>query len=153
MPSSSRLLWGGRLIAREARQFGIKAPLLGGDGWVGESLLKVAGNALDGCFSQPLLAGRSLAGHPEFCEDLPGQYGKKPDAMAALGYDSAKSWPTRSPRGHHGRPEAPRRHCGTKDFKGVTGDITLDADRNATKAAVILTIANGASNSVQRVAP
>jgi len=38
------------LIARQARQFGIKAPLLGGDGWVGESLLKVAGHALDGSY-------------------------------------------------------------------------------------------------------
>ena len=38
------------LIAKQARLLGIKAPLLGGDGWVGDSLLKVAGNALDGSF-------------------------------------------------------------------------------------------------------
>ena len=38
------------LIARQAKQLGIKAPLLGGDGWVGDSLLKVAGTALDGSF-------------------------------------------------------------------------------------------------------
>ncbi len=31
------------LIARQARQLGIKAPMLGGDGWVGDSLLKGRG--------------------------------------------------------------------------------------------------------------
>ena len=36
--------------ASRRKQLGIKAPLLGGDGWVGDSLLKVAGNALDGSF-------------------------------------------------------------------------------------------------------
>src|SRR5687768_3543322 len=38
------------LIARQAKLLGIKVPLLGGDGWVGDSLLKVAGNTLDGSF-------------------------------------------------------------------------------------------------------
>ncbi len=38
------------LIAKQARLLGIKVPLLGGDGWVGDSLLKVAGNVLDGSF-------------------------------------------------------------------------------------------------------
>ena len=33
-----------------ASLLGIKVPLLGGDGWVGDSLLKVAGKALDGSF-------------------------------------------------------------------------------------------------------
>jgi len=38
------------LIGKQARLLGIKVPLLGGDGWVGDSLLKVAGNSLDGSF-------------------------------------------------------------------------------------------------------
>jgi branched-chain amino acid transport system substrate-binding protein len=38
------------LIGKQARLLGIKVPMLGGDGWVGDSLLKVAGNSLDGSF-------------------------------------------------------------------------------------------------------
>jgi branched-chain amino acid transport system substrate-binding protein len=143
------------LIAREARQFGIKAPLLGGDGWVGESLLKVAGNALDGCFfSNHYSQDDPSPVIQNFVKTYQAKYGEKPDAMAALGYDSAKILADSITRA--GTTDGPKLRdaiAGTKDFKGVTGDITLDADRNATKAAVILTIANGGFQFVQRVAP
>jgi len=143
------------LIARQARQFGIKVPLLGGDGWVGESLLKVAGNALDGCFfSNHYSQDDPSPVIQDFVKTYQAKYGEKPDAMAALGYDSAKILVDSITRA--GTTDGPKLRdaiAGTKDFKGVTGDITLDADRNATKAAVILTIANGGFQFVERVAP
>ena len=143
------------LIARQARQFGIKAPLLGGDGWVGESLLKVAGNALDGSFfSNHYSQDDPSPVIQNFVKTYQSKYGGKPDAMAALGYDSAKI--LADAIGRAGTTDEPKLRdtiAATKDFKGVTGDITLDARRNATKAAVILTIANGGFKFVQRVAP
>jgi branched-chain amino acid transport system substrate-binding protein len=36
------------LIAKQARQFGIKATLVGGDGWDGSSLIPVGGKAIEG---------------------------------------------------------------------------------------------------------
>jgi len=143
------------LIAREARQFGIKAPLLGGDGWVGESLLKVAGHALDGCFfSNHYSQDDPSPVIQNFSKTYEAKYGSKPDAMAALGYDSAKILADAIQRaGTTDEPKLRDAIAATKDFKGVTGDITLDADRNASKAAVILTIANGGFQFVQRVAP
>ena len=143
------------LIARQARSFGIKAPLLGGDGWVGESLLKVAGPALDGCFfSNHYSQDDPSPVIQNFVKTYAAKYGEKPDAMAALGYDSAKILADAITRA--GTTDGPKLRdaiAATKDFKGVTGDITLYADRNATKAAVILTIANGGFQFVQRVAP
>jgi branched-chain amino acid transport system substrate-binding protein len=143
------------LIAREARQLGIKAPLLGGDGWVGESLLKVAGHALDGSFfSNHYSQDDPSPVIQNFVKTYEAKYGDKPDAMAALGYDSAKILADAITRaGTTAEPQLRDAIASTKDFKGVTGDITLDADRNATKAAVILTIANGGFQFVQRVAP
>jgi branched-chain amino acid transport system substrate-binding protein len=143
------------LIARQARQFGIKAPLLGGDGWVGESLLKVAGHALDGSFfSNHYSQDDPSPVIQNFVKTYEAKYGQKPDAMAALGYDSAKILADAMTRaGTTDEPQLRDAIAATKDFKGVTGDITLDADRNATKAAVILTIANGGFQFVQRVAP
>ena len=41
----------------------------------------------------------------------------------------------------------------TKDFDGVTGRITLDANRDANKPAVVLTIKNGKYSYVTTVAP
>jgi branched-chain amino acid transport system substrate-binding protein len=143
------------LIARQSRETGIKVPLLGGDGWVGESLLKIAGHALDGCFfSNHYSQDDPSPVIQNFVKTYQAKYGEKPDAMAALGYDSAKILADSITRaGTTDEPQLRDAIASTKDFKGVTGDITLDADRNATKAAVILTIANGGFQFVQRVAP
>jgi len=143
------------LIARQARESGITVPLLGGDGWVGESLLKVAGNALDGCFfSNHYSQDDPSPVIQNFVKTYQDKYGEKPDAMAALGYDSAKILADAITRaGTTDEPKLRDAIAATKDFKGVTGDITLDDQRNATKAAVILTIANGGFQFVQRVAP
>jgi branched-chain amino acid transport system substrate-binding protein len=40
-----------------------------------------------------------------------------------------------------------------KNFPGVTGNITMDANRNASKPAVILEIKNGQFQYVQTVQP
>ncbi len=143
------------LIARQARELGIKGPLLGGDGWVGESLLKVAGNALDGSFfSNHYSQDDPSPIIQNFVKAYQAKYGEKPDAMAALGYDSAKLLADAISRaGTADEPKLRNALAETHDFKGVTGDITLDADRNATKAAVILTIGNGGFQFVQRVEP
>ena len=39
------------------------------------------------------------------------------------------------------------------DFPGVTGKLTLDANRDATKSAVILTVKDGKFKYVETVAP
>jgi len=143
------------LIAKQARLLGIKAPLLGGDGWVGDSLLKVAGNALDGSFfsnhyseedKSPVIQG--------FVKKYKAKYGVVPDAMAALGYDSANVLFDAIKRAGTTDSEKLRNAiAATKDFQAVTGSITLDDHRNATKPAVILTIADGGFKFVETVAP
>ena len=59
--------------------------------------------------------------------------------MAALGYDSAMVLADAIKRA--GTTEGPKLRdalAATKDFDGVTGKTTLDANRNATKSAVII---------------
>jgi branched-chain amino acid transport system substrate-binding protein len=41
----------------------------------------------------------------------------------------------------------------TKNFPGVTGTISIDADRNASKPAVIIEIKNGQYSYVQNISP
>src|SRR5581483_3559260 len=143
------------LIARQARQLGIKVPLLGGDGWVGESLLKVAGNALDGSFFSNHYSEEDPSPViQDFVKKYQAKYGEKPDAMAALGYDSANILADAIKRA--GTTDSAKLRdaiAATKEFKAVTGNITLDAQRNATKSAVIMTIASGGFKYVQTVAP
>ncbi|MBE2203186.1 MAG: ABC transporter substrate-binding protein [Chthoniobacterales bacterium] len=143
------------LIAKQARLLGIKVPLLGGDGWVGDSLLKVAGKSLDGCFfSAHFSASDKSERVQNFVAKYQAKYGVPPDDMSALGYDSAMILADAIRRA--GTTEAaPLRDAiaATKDFSGVTGLITLDEKRNASKPAVILTIENGGFHFVETVTP
>ena len=144
------------LIGKQARLLGIKVPLLGGDGWVGDSLLKVGGNSLDGSFfSCHFSADDQSPAVQDFVKKYKAKYsGETPDDMAALGYDSAMILADAIKRA--GTTEGDKLKdaiAATKDYKGGTGVITLDAQRNASKPAVILTIANGGYKYVESVAP
>lgn len=143
------------LIAKQARQLGIKAPLLGGDGWVGESLLTVAGNSLDGCFfSKHFSEADKSEAVQQFVKRFQDKYGSTPDDMAALGFDSAMILADAIKRAGTTEPSKLRDAiAATKDYQGITGKITIDANRNASKSAVIMTIQNGKFEYVETVAP
>ncbi|MEI9895861.1 MAG: ABC transporter substrate-binding protein [Chthoniobacter sp.] len=143
------------LIGKQARLLGIKVPLLGGDGWVGDSLLKVAGNSLDGSFfSCHFSAEDKSEAVQEFVKKYKAKYNETPDDMAALGYDSAEILADAIKRaGTTDGDKLKTAIADTKGFKGVTGVITLDAQRNASKPAVILSIGGGGFHFEAAVAP
>ena len=129
-------------IARQARDQGMKQPLLGGDGWDSPELFKSAGNALEGSyFSNHYSAESKDPRVQEFIQGYRSKYNKVPDAMAALGYDAAKILAEAIKKAGSTEGQAVRDAIAqTKDFAGVTGTITLNAERNATKPAVVLQI-------------
>ena len=80
--------------------------------------------------------------------------GETPDAMAALGYDSAMVLADAIRRA--GTVEGPALRtavAATRNFPGVTGRTTINAERNADKAAAIFTIKDGKFKFVQSIAP
>ena len=144
------------LIGKQARLLGLKMPLLGGDGWIGDSLLKVAGNSLDGSFlSSHFFAEDKNPVVQAFVKKMRAKYNNEiPDDMAALGYDSVMILAEAIKRA--GTTEGKKLRdaiAATKNHPGITGNITLDEKRNAAKPAVILTIANGAFKFQETVAP
>jgi len=143
------------LIARQARQLGIKVPLIGGDGWVGDSLIPVAGKAIEGCyFSNHYSEEDQSPVIQNFVKKYQATYGSVPDAMAALGYDSAKILAAAiTTAGKTDGPAVRDALAATKNYQAVTGNITLDKDRNATKAAVIMTVKDGKFAYVETVQP
>lgn len=143
-------------IGRQARDLGIKVPLLGGDGWDSPKLFDSAGSALEGCyFSNHYAADSPDPRIQNFIAAYKKAYnGKVPDAMAALGYDVAKILADAIKRAGTTDPEKLKDAIAqTKDFPGVTGNITLDADRNATKPAVVLQITGKQYKYVETVQP
>jgi branched-chain amino acid transport system substrate-binding protein len=141
-------------IARQARQLGITVPLIGGDGWDSEEL-KNAGDALNKCyFSNHYSHEDTRPEVQEFVQKYQAEFGKVPDGLAALGYDAARllfDAMERAPS-TDGKDLAAA-IAGTKDFKGVTGTITIDSDRNAKKDAVILEVVDGVPKYVANVSP
>ncbi|MFN0127351.1 MAG: ABC transporter substrate-binding protein [Verrucomicrobiales bacterium] len=143
------------LIASQARELGITVPLLGGDGWDSPSLVEVAGPAIEGSYFSNHFSNEDQSPKiQEFIKKFQARYGRIPDAMAALGYDSAMILADAIKRAGTTEGKALRDAIvATKDFDGITGKITLDANRNANKPAVILTIKDGKFRYVETLAP
>jgi len=133
------------LIARQARSLGIQAALLGADGWDSPKLAEIGGSAVEGAhFSNHYAVEDPSPSVQTFVADYRATYGEDPDSIAALSYDAARLIADAMRRA--GSTESKRVRdalAATADFPGVTGKITMDADRNPVKPAVILKIEGG----------
>jgi branched-chain amino acid transport system substrate-binding protein len=133
------------LIAKQARELGIDVPLLGGDGWDSEKTLEIGGDAVEGYyFSTHYAADSDSPKVQEFVAAYKQKYNETPDAMAALGYDTAGILADALTRAGDTEGAKLREAIATtKDYDGVTGKISIDEARNARKDAVVLKIEGG----------
>jgi branched-chain amino acid transport system substrate-binding protein len=143
------------LIALQARQLGLNIPLFGGDGWESSALVPIGGAALEGdYFSTHYSPQDTSPAVQNFVKEFQAKYDETPDAMAALGYDSAMILAAAIKNaGTTDGAKVRDALAAEKDFPGVTGKISIDANRNASKPAVILTINNGQFKYVETIAP
>lgn len=141
------------LIARQARELGLKQPLLGGDGWDSPKTVEIGGAAIENSyFSTHYSPEDSSPKVQEFIKKYKALYGNVPDAMAVLGYDAAYFLADAIKRAGGVEPEKLRDALAeTKNFPGVSGSITMDQDRNAQKPLVVLKIENGKYKFVDTV--
>ena len=143
------------LIVLQAKQLGLNCPIFGGDGWESSSLVPIGGAALEGdYFSTHFSPDDTSPAVQNFVKAYQDRYHETPDAMAALGYDSAMILADAMKRA--GSADAAKVRdalAATKDFHGVTGVISMDANRNASKPAVILTVKDGKFKYVDTIAP
>src|ERR1700736_895828 len=143
------------LIAKQARQFGIKATLVGGDGWDGTSLISVGGKAIEGAyFSNHFSVEDKSPLVQDFVKKYKQKYNVVPDAFAALGYDAAKLLADAISR--PGSTDSDKLRAAiqsTANFPGVSGKISIGKDRNAEKSAVIITIKDGAYKYAETIEP
>jgi len=132
-------------IAIQARDLGLKQPLLGGDGWESPKLLEIGGKALEGSF----YSNHYSPDDPDpvvrqFVDKYRERFGVLPDSLSALAYDSTKILAEAMKRaktvdGPSIREEIAR----TTAYKGVTGTITFGASRDPIKSLVVLEVKNG----------
>ncbi len=143
------------LICRQARELGITAPLFGIDGWESPELVAIGGAAVDGAyFSTHFSPDNKSPLVVAFNEKFEERWGAKSDTLAALGYDSVMMLVDSLKRA--GTTDSAKLRdalAATKDLQAVTGKITLDAQRNPAKSAVILQVCDGRFQFVATIEP
>jgi branched-chain amino acid transport system substrate-binding protein len=148
-------------IAVQARSLGMKQPLLGGDGWDSPKLAEIGKDAIQGAYFSTHYSPQSADPRVQsFVRDYKQKYGgETPDALAAVAYDAAKILLDAIQRSGATEPTAESRAklrdalASTKNFPGVTGDITINANRDAVKPAVILQVKGKEYSYVTTVKP
>jgi branched-chain amino acid transport system substrate-binding protein len=143
-------------MIRQAKTMGLKAVFLGGDGWSAPELYTLGGDAIVGhYFSDHFSHEDSDPKVQDFVKKYQSLHKKEAPGMAALGYDSVYVLADAFKRAGYktGSADLMKAINSTKQFKGVTGTITIDAQRNATKPLVILETQKTRATFKQRVSP
>lgn len=132
-------------IIKQARELGMTQPFIGGDGWDSPDLWTGGGSALNGCF----ITNHYSVDNPDprvqnFIREFKDLNGDIPNALAALAYDGAKVLFDAIGRANTTDGAKIRDAlAATREFPGVTGSISINAQRNAVKPAIILELKDG----------
>jgi branched-chain amino acid transport system substrate-binding protein len=142
------------LIMQQARALGFKGYFLAGDGANAPELIKIGGKAVEGLYFSdhyhPDAAISSLG--KKFVEFYEKKYGEKPSTLSALGYDAYMIILNAIENVKSTNPEKIAMGIrNIKNYKGVTGSITIDNMGNATKDIVILVVKNNAMNFFTKI--
>ncbi|MGE5618773.1 MAG: ABC transporter substrate-binding protein [Sphingomonadaceae bacterium] len=140
------------LIGRQAKEKGIKATLLGVDGWDSAELDVKAMEG--GYFSNHYSAEDKRPEVQEWIKKYQAKYGTAPDALGTLAYDGANLLVEAIIKaGSDDSTKIRDAMASIKDFKGVTGTLSFDKDGNPIKSGVVLQIKDGKMKYVETVNP
>jgi len=144
------------MIIKQAREIGINAAILGGDGWDSEKLPEIAGNdALNNTFfANHYSPDDQSPAIQDFVATYKAEYGQVPDSFAVLSYDATMMIIKAIERaGSVDTVKIKDEMAKTKDFAGVSGLITLDEKHDAIKDAVVIEFKNGKQTFKEKVKP
>jgi branched-chain amino acid transport system substrate-binding protein len=132
------------LIMRQLRASGSKMIVLGSDGWDSPQLWSIGGDALNGSYyCTHFLPTDPAPVVQQFVAVFHKRHRGEPSMGEALGYDAVKLLIDAMKRSSFDDPEKIRSSvASTKNFQGVTGNITIDESRNALKPAMLVKIEN-----------
>jgi branched-chain amino acid transport system substrate-binding protein len=134
------------LIGSQARNLGVKAIFMGGDGWDSSQL---NWTAMDGSyFTNHYSADDPSPQVQKFVGDYKAAYGSVPDALATLGYDATQIV-LKGITDAQSTDSTKIRDAiqNLKNFQMVTGTISFGSDGNPVKAAVVLKVSGADKKS------
>jgi len=132
------------LSSKQARELGIKATLMGGDGWPSEQLISMAKDAVEGSyfvnhldFNDPEVAG--------FRTKYKTAFGKDVELNGFLAYDATNMLIDAVKRANSFDPIKITAALETTNMTGITGKIVIGKDTHnpENKDAAIIKIVNG----------
>jgi branched-chain amino acid transport system substrate-binding protein len=133
-------------IAIQARDLGITAPMVGGDGWDSPTVIQIGGKSVnDSYFSDHYFMGDPRPVVQRFVSEIKRRNnGRNPEANAALGYDAMTILAQSIAKaGSLDRKTIRDQIAATKDYQGVSGTITMGPDRDPVKPVAMIKIENG----------
>lgn len=145
------------LIIKQARELGIEQPIIGADGFGDEKMVQTAGAEnvsnvfYTGHFSTQAPANDKVE---PFVAAFKEKYGKEPSAFNALAYDAV--YMIKQAIEDQDSADSVAIANGLSElsgFEGVTGEITIDADHNPEKSAVVLGLTDGKETSAETIEP
>jgi branched-chain amino acid transport system substrate-binding protein len=142
-------------IIKQSRQLGISSIFLSGDGLT-DAIYKYAGNSVEGTYySSYWHPADANSKSRQFVQTYEKEYGKIIEAVPALTYDAVMLLADAVKRARSIEPAKIKDALAeTKAFKGITGEITFDENRNPiNKPAVIQKFENGATLYVKTIQP
>lgn len=144
------------LIMKKAREVGIQAVMVGGDGLQGEDLMKIGGDAVEGLVS---FAGFSPE-QPEpttakFITAFKAKYSNEmPDLFSAQGYDAVMMIAKAIKDANSADPTVFKDTLAkTSNYDGVSGNITFQANREPVKSPVYLLEVKGGQFTLLKKIP
>lgn len=143
------------LIARQARELGIKAVLLGGDGWDSPKLSEIGQKSVDGgYFSNHYSTESTDPAAVDFMAKFKAKYNKSPDGLSSVAYDATRMLLKAIENSADASPIAIRDQLAAiKEFQGATGKISINDKRDAVKSAVVVQVEGTNNKYVTTVNP
>ncbi len=139
------------LSSQQARELGIEATLMGGDGWTSEQLLEMAGDAIEGSY---------VVNHLDFDDpDVQGfknayteKYNKPVELNGYLAYDAYSMLAAAVEKAGEADSVKIKDALETIEVQGITGKIVIDKDTHnpVGKDAAMLIIENNRYNFVMK---
>ncbi|MGL5085666.1 MAG: ABC transporter substrate-binding protein [Clostridium sp.] len=141
-------------IAKQARDKGITAQLLGGDGWESEELATTGKDAVNGAlYINHYYSADKDESVKKFVDSYKAKYSKEPDAFAALAYDSMKVLLKGIEDAGSTDGVAVKDALKKVELTSVTGNIKFNSDRSAIKSASIIKVNGDKKELVDKVNP
>ncbi|ODA40468.1 ABC transporter substrate-binding protein [Desulfosporosinus sp. BG] len=130
-------------ICQQAKQLGVNVPVLGSDGFDSPKLIELGGASTEGVtFTTPFNRDEPRDVVKNFVKTYKEKFKEDPDMTAAQTYDSVELIAQAMKTGSD-KESIAKGLSQTKDFEGVTGNISFNAQHEAVKPVIFVKVDQG----------